>query len=517
MGLEEACLLISKQIEELFKYDGFYVDLFNPETNLLSNIINIDTINGVRTSFRGSQNRKITSPIIEKIIDQRKPILINRNPDSDFFDGLHAFGDTSKRALSLMFAPLLTRSEIVGVISVQSYTYQAFSERDLEILTNLAIFLGVSIKNILLYQTISQSEIQYRTLLENLPDSIYSISIDGFFTAANSKTCKLLNVIEQDLVGYRALDYLPKDLRRIFLHNFKKVLDTNNPVTFEFSYIKDSKLASMITTLAPIISANGEIRELHGITRDITGQKEAEANNLKIQRQEAEAKRQEFIVNMTRNIAHVFNNILVNVLSRSSFAKSLIDHTNIAYSHLEKIELSSKKFSDLVKQLLDFSQSRKFKFELTDLNKIVQVFCVSKKVQLSSNIELKVEINKVETDRDQILNILEKLVNNSSEAIKDKGIITISTKNFENIKEIIFFKQVMPQGKYVLITISDDGEGINDNVLERLFEPFNTTKEYGRGLGLPGVYGIILNLSGYINIKSTLKTGTSIEIYFPTK
>jgi two-component system, NtrC family, sensor kinase len=521
MGLEEACIIISKQIEDLFNYDGLYIDLYNNETGLLSNVINIDTVNNEKTVYPGSKNRKITSQVIKDVINQKRPILILREKNGENYDGLATFGDKSKRAASLMFAPLIARGEILGIISVQSYRYQAFNERDKEIFTNLAQNLGVSIKNILLYQSISESENQYKSLIENLPDSIYSLTLDGIITALNSKTYQLLDIVGQNLVGCRALDFVPQNLKRIFLINFKRVIERNDSVSFEFKYQKEARNIYFLSTLAPIKSLEGKITNIIGIARDITIQKESESYNLKLHRQEAESKRQELIVNMTRNIAHVFNNILVNVLSRSSFAKSLIDSSNVAYSHLEKIELSSKRFSELVKQLLDFSQSGKFKFELTDLNKTIQFYYLSKRVQLRSNIELKIQLDpnlyKVEVDRDQIVNILEKILSNSAEALKTSGEIIISTENFKTEKEIKFFKQTMQAGLYVLLKVHDNGEGINEGVLERFFEPFNTTKEYGRGLGLPGVYGIILNLSGFINIISKPQKGTDVELYFKVK
>jgi PAS domain S-box-containing protein len=521
LDLTEGCKLIYEQLKEIFNFDGFYIDLYNSKKNRLSNIINIDVVDNQSYCYVGEKDREFKSDIIKRVIFKKEPILLLRKPGENDYKGLQTFGDTGKRASSLMFAPLSSRDEIVGIISIQSYQFGSFNEKDLELFTNIANFLGISIKNILLYQLINESEIHYRTLIENIPDSIYSYTKEGLFIAVNSKTCKLLNLTEQYIMGRPVLELIPKNLRRIFLVNYKKVIDTNVPVTFEFTFEIDSKETHFITTLAPIISNEGQIMNFFGLTRDITDQKIAEENNLKMQQRDLESKRQEFIVGMTRNIAHVFNNILVNVLSRASFAKTFIEPSNKAFTHLEKIEASSRRISDLVKQLLNFSQSGRYKLELVDLNKLVQFFYVSKKISISHKIEFTMEIEKnllnVEIDWDQIINILDKLVVNSVESIVESGVITISTKNIYQKNEEKFFKQKMPHGSYVNLEVRDNGCGIKSEIMKNFFEPFNTNKEYGRGLGLSGVYGVILYLNSFINISSELGKGTVVDIYFPVK
>jgi len=518
MNLEEGCRIIAKKLEETFDYDGFYIDLYDEKTDSLSNVINIDLVDGDKKYFVGLQNRPVQSPLIRKIINQKEPVLLLRENENDQIYGLIPFGNEQKRALSLMYSPLFTGDEILGVIAVHSYRRKAYSEEDLNILTGIANYISISLKNIILYRHLSDSENRYRTLIKNAPEAIYSFTKKGVFIAVNSKTCEFLQSSESLLLGKPMSSFLPEKVYDVFIEHFRSIEDSSAPKTFELRMENGNCYE---TTLMPIIEDGNMPKYYVGITRDITSQKTAEENNIKVQHQLSENKRHEFIVSMTRNIAHVFNNVLVNVLSRSSFAKTLVEKESVIYPHLEKIEVSSKRVGELVKQLLIFAQSGNYVLETLDLNKIIQFFFYSKKPRIEKAVIFDLELSEITPyiigNRDQIIVILDKLFTNSIEAIGEAGKIVLSSKIVETVEQNILGSQRIESGRYGVLSVVDNGCGIRDDIKNRFFEPFNTTKEYGRGLGLASVFGIVMNMNGFINISSSVDNGATIDVYFPLK
>jgi PAS domain S-box-containing protein len=516
MNLDEGSRIISKKLEELFDYDGFYIDIYDSDTDTMSNVINIDILDGEKKYFKGQQNRVIKSELIRKIISEKEPVLLLRENENDKIYNLSTFGDVKRRALSLMYSPLYAKNEILGILAVHSYKKNAFNKDDLSILNGIANYISITIKNILLYKHLSDSENRYKTLIKNAPEAIYSFDAHGICTAVNSRMCEFLKKSEMELIGKYITSFLPDSMRKYFVDKFRGIQDRETPVSFELK-TEDGKYYD--NTIMPIFGEENVLEYFVGITRDITMQKEAEENNIKVQQQLSENKKHEFIVSMTRNIAHVFNNVLVNVLSRSSFAKTLVEKDSIIYPHLEKIELSSKRVGELVKQLLTFAQSGNYLTEALDLNKIIQFFFYSKKPQIKSNINIQLALSEknpiVISNRDQLIVMLDKIFTNSIEAVGEKGTITF-TSGIIDIKEQKFLgSQNIGSGTYGKFSIIDDGCGIREDIKNRFFEPFNTTKEYGRGLGLPSVFGIILNMNGFLNVISEIDKGTEVEIYLP--
>lgn len=516
MDLFESGEIITNKLSEFFDLDGFYIDLYNRDNNTLSNVINVDIIDGKKTFYKGEQNRQVTNPFIRNIINTKEPYLLLRESENDKIFSLNTFGDKSRRSLSLMYVPIYSEEEVFGIICVHSYKKNAFNEDNLNLLSSIANYISISIKNILLYNTLRDSENRYKTLIENAPEAIYSIDKNGLFIAVNKKTCEFLNQEESVLINKSVVSFVDINLRNSFIESFKIAKETQTPVTFDIKTLTDKYYQ---TTLMPIYEEVTNQMYFIGITRDITLQKKSEEDKLKVQQQISESKRHEFIVNITRNIAHVFNNVLVNVLSRSSFAKTIVDKNSAVYSHLEKIEASSKRVGELVKQLLTFAQSGNYLMDKADLNKIVQFFFFSNKPKIRENINFNLFLSdqnpQVICNRDQILVVFDKLFTNCIEAISEKGNITIKTELVNIEKPLVYSNQKLEVGVYGVISFIDDGCGIREDVKNRFFEPFNTTKEYGRGLGLPSVYGIIISHNGFINIQSEINKGTTVEVYLP--
>jgi signal transduction histidine kinase len=190
-----------------------------------------------------------------------------------------------------------------------------------------------------------------------------------------------------------------------------------------------------------------------------------------------------------------------------------------SYERLRLIFEASEKASSLTNQLLTFSKSKSIfsiNFNPNTLINKVGIFLsriLGEKIKL--NLLLNPDVACINASPDQIEQVILNLAINSRDAMPEGGSLTISTENVEFKESEIKLKPWVKPGKYVLIKVSDTGKGIPEEIIDRIFEPFFSTKEKGSGLGLSIVYGIVRQSGGHINVESKLGEGTTFRIFIP--
>jgi PAS domain S-box-containing protein len=514
------CKIITEKISKIFDFDGFYLDMYDEKKDTLYNVMGIDIVDGEKVYLVGDKDVKVKG-LIKDIIQTQKPVLLLREHENDKIYGMSTYGDESRRSLSLMYTPLLHEGKVLGIMNFNSYKKHAFSQEDFNLFVWIANQLSVIIKNIVLYKNLSDSENRYKALFHNSPEAVFSCDRNGIILTANPETLKLLKVNqEDDIIGKPLVDFLPSKLEEVYSHYYSTLFNDGTKKVFELTGDDNNYYE---VALMPTFEGTQETDYTVCIVRDITSMKEAEKTTQRIHQQELENKKNDFIVNITKNIAHVFNNIFVNVSSRASFVKTMVKEGEPIYSHLDKIEFSTKKVNELVRQLLLFAQGGYYVPESVDLNKSVQFFYLSKKPQIPKEIDFQLKLMEtapiVRSNNDQLILMLDKLITNSVEAFANnnstdkKIVIKIGTVTMNEQK--MFGKQEVEKGNYGFFTVVDNGCGIKDGVISKLYEPFNTTKEYGRGLGLASVYGMVMNMNGFITINTKLGESTKIRVWLP--
>jgi signal transduction histidine kinase/CheY-like chemotaxis protein len=256
-----------------------------------------------------------------------------------------------------------------------------------------------------------------------------------------------------------------------------------------------------------------------GVLRDVSERKKAEEEKHKLETQLQQAQKMESIGTLAGGIAHDFNNILMGIQGNASLMLLKIDSEHPNYEKIKNIETYVQNGTTLTKQLLGFARRGKYLVKATDLNEIIDksssLFARTKKeIQVHTNLDE--AIWTVEVDRGQIEQVLLNLYVNAWQAMLDGGDLYLNTENVILDRSYVKPYKVEP-GRYVKISVTDTGVGIDKETQERIFEPFFTTKEMGRGtgLGLASVYGIIKSHGGYINVYSELDEGTTFTIYLP--
>jgi len=255
--------------------------------------------------------------------------------------------------------------------------------------------------------------------------------------------------------------------------------------------------------------------------RDLTEQKENESEKEQLQAKLNQAQKMESIGRLAGGVAHDFNNMLSIILGNTEMVLEDLDPTNPSIPNLKEVQKAAQRSSNLTRQLLAFARKQTILPRVLNLNKTVEGMLKMLRRLIGEDIDLswqpKTDLWSVKTDPSQIDQILANLSVNARDSIKDVGKVTIETGNVHFDDSYCHEHPGFKPGDYVVISVSDNGCGMDKETIDTIFEPFFTTKEFGEGtgLGLATVYGIAKQNNGFINVYSEIREGTTFRIYLP--
>ncbi|WP_457566742.1 hybrid sensor histidine kinase/response regulator [Caldithrix abyssi] len=363
-------------------------------------------------------------------------------------------------------------------------------------------------------QALEQSKQEFEKVISSIPDAIYSALVD--------KTGKILDsyyspVIEK-ITGYPPSYFNgdknnwskivhPEDLPELRSRNKRAFLEKQNETRTEYRIIhKDGSIRYIRSAVTLNFLENGLIR-VDGVLMDVTEIKKTEMELMKIQKLES-------VGVLAGGIAHDFNNILTAILGNISLARMIAKDNAQIESRLVEAEKACLRAKDLTQQLLTFSKGGtpvKKATSLADMLKEATTFLLR-----GSNIKPEFEIPEnlwlVDADEGQLAQVINNLVINAKQAMPGGGKLNIKAYNyFYDGRSDLPLKR----GRYVCFLVEDHGVGIDEKSLQRIFDPYFTTKKTGTGLGLAVTFSIIKKHSGYITAQSKVGQGTTFYVYLP--
>ncbi len=355
------------------------------------------------------------------------------------------------------------------------------------------------------------SEEKYRLLVENANDAIFILQ-EGQIKFANQKANQMGNDLGLDLDRVPFANYIHPDDRELVLERHKRQIKGEGlPDTYAFRLVGQDDQVVWVDLNAVQINWKGKPATLNFL-RDITLQR-------KLEKQLQLSQKMDAVGTLAGGIAHDFNNLLMGIQGRTSLMLFETDPLHFHFEHLTEIEAYIKRATKLTKQLLGFARGGKYEVKPTDLNVLIDKSCqmfgrTKKEITIYKKYQDK--IWTVEVDRSQIDQVLLNVFVNAWQAMPGGGDLYIQTENGMLDESFAGAYGVRP-GKYVVISITDTGVGLDENTLKRVFDPFFTTKqkERGTGLGLASAYGIIKNHDGMIIAESTRGQGATFHIYLP--
>jgi len=366
-----------------------------------------------------------------------------------------------------------------------------------------------------------ESEEKYRTILESIEEGCFETDIDGNLTFFSNPFLKILGYSRNELLGGNTSSYTSPDTAAGMERITERLRETGKPenVTDYDVIRKDGTNLTLELSVSLLKDQDGLPMGYRGVLRDVSERKKTEEEKHKLESQLHQAQKMESIGTLAGGIAHDFNNILMGIQGNASLMLLKIESDHPNYEKIKNIEKYVQNGTELTKQLLGFARRGKYLIKATDLNEIIDksssLFARTKK-EIRVHTTLSDDLWTAEVDRGQIEQVLLNLYVNAWQAMSNGGDLYLQTENIILDRSYVKPYRVEP-GRYVKISVSDTGVGIDKETRERIFEPFFTTKEMGRGtgLGLASVYGIIKSHGGYINVYSEQEKGTVFTIYLP--
>ena len=257
--------------------------------------------------------------------------------------------------------------------------------------------------------------------------------------------------------------------------------------------------------------------------RDITDRKAAEEERLRFDRQIQESQKLESLGLLAGGIAHDFNNLLTAILGNIDLALLDIPHASTARDDLLTAMSATRRAAELAQQMLAYSGKGRFVIERVDVPTAIREIVQMLKASISKSADLRIRfpetLPEIEVDATQLRQVIMNLVINASEALENQpGTIDISASVVEGQAAPAFRlwpHRPLPPGSYLCIEVADSGIGMPPDVLDKIFDPFFSTKFIGRGLGLPAVLGIVRGHKGAIQVDSVPGKGTTFRVFFP--
>ncbi len=365
-------------------------------------------------------------------------------------------------------------------------------------------------------KALRESEQKFRLYFNNAPIGYQSLDENGNFIDVNRTWLRMLGYKREEVTGRWFGDFLHPDNVDLFKTAFPKNKEVHCVISGDEFMLrcKDGSYILADYTFTIARDDHGNFVRTHCMFQDITQRRRAEEELLK-------AKKMESVGVLAGGIAHDFNNLLSIIIGSLSMAKEDIKQGINISGLLDKMEKASLQARDLTHQLITFSTGG------DPVKKEIAVgrFLNESVLQALSNTHIKCDflisedLWPVECDEAQLRQVIRNAVDNAVEAMGDDGAIEVWAGNLTETGESSGCERLLQEGKYIKISIHDQGAGITKEDLSMIFDPYFSTKERGTlkgmGLGLAAAYSIIKRHNGHIAAESQVNMGTTIHIYLP--
>jgi two-component system cell cycle sensor histidine kinase/response regulator CckA len=363
-------------------------------------------------------------------------------------------------------------------------------------------------------RALQQSEERFQELFENARDIIFTLDLEGNFTSLNKSAVEVMGWSKEEARKINIKNLVAPEHLNLCRQMMQRILNEEPMQQFEISVLRKDGQKVLLETSARLIQSDGKKKGVQGIARDVTERRHLE--NMVRQSQKMDA-----IGRLSGGVAHDFNNLLCVISGHAELLSERLEREHPGAKNVAQIKRAVDSASTLVRQLLAFSRKQVFYPQTLNLNTIVIEtekllgrligehigFCCS----------LDPGLGRVRVDPIQIEQVIVNLVLNARDAMPQGGKLMIATSNVDLDEDCRSRRANIPAGKYTVLAVSDNGSGMDEETQNRIFEPFYTTKELGKGtgLGLATVYGIIKQSGGSIWVYSEPGHGTTFKIYLP--
>jgi two-component system cell cycle sensor histidine kinase/response regulator CckA len=495
-------------VGQLMNARNFYIALYDAETQLLTFPYFVDEFDPPPAP------KRLGRGLTEYVIRTGEPLLAI----PAVFDKL-----VSEQEVELIGAPsvdwlgvpLRVSSGCIGALVVQSYSDNVrFGERDRDILKFVSQQLASAIEHKRYEEALRRSEARYRSLILSAAYGIYRCNVEGRFLDVNPALIAMLGYASVEEV--LALDarkdvfFNPQELDHL-MEDYQRTGSLNG-VEVQWKR-KEGRVIIVRLSGRTVNGADHPGEELEIIAEDITERRQLEEQFRQAQKMDA-------VGRLAGGVAHDFNNLLMVINGYTEVLLEELKPDSPLHQKMQSIQQAADRAATLTRQLLAFSRKQLLELKVVDVNTVISDMERLLRPLIGENIalitHLSPEAGRTRADAGQLEQVIMNLVVNAKDAMPDGGKIIVQSAEVTirpNFREHRFIQP----GRYVVLSVSDNGHGMDKETQSRIFEPFFTTKEKGKGtgLGLSTVYGIVKQSGGYVFAQSEVGIGTTFYIYLP--
>lgn len=358
-------------------------------------------------------------------------------------------------------------------------------------------------------------------IMNAVGDPLFVKDSEHKFVLVNDAMCEFIGKSRDELIGKTDREFFNEEEANIFRSNEDSVLNSGIPNIEEENFTDKDGLVRIVFSKKTLYRDKNGNRFIVGLLRDVTEQKEAEEEKLKLEARLVQSQKMEAIGTLAGGIAHDFNNILSIIIGYTELSLHQIKPSEKAESALREVLKAGERAKDLVKQILTFSRMKKSDLSPVSIENIINDSLKMIRSFIPTTIEIRKKISasgKVFSNPTQLNQIMLNLCSNASHSMdKTGGVLEIGLEKIEITGQDMPDELDLEPGDYFRITVSDTGKGIPEEIMERIFEPYFTTRETGggTGLGLSVIHGIVKSHNGTITCRNNPDGGALFEIYLP--
>ena len=367
-----------------------------------------------------------------------------------------------------------------------------------------------------------QSETNYRRLFHCIRDALLVIDVHRRIINCNRAFGDLFGYNIEELLGQQTLVLYESEAQFHQMHTSLENLSDDSTQIFLIQFVTQSgRIFPGEVNLFRLYDDEEKMTGYIGIIRDVTQRITQEKQQAELEAQLRQAQKMESIGRLAGGVAHDYNNMLSVILGYAQMALSKVDQGMQIHDFLQQIIDAAQRSSAMTRKLLGFARKQPVVPQIIDLNETVAGMLKVLQRMIGEEVQLiwqpQADLASVLIDPSQVDQILANLCVNARDSMPRGGEICIRTAMVSLNDALCLSHDQLQAGEYVLLTVSDEGCGIDPAIMQQMFEPFFTTKEEGQGtgLGLSTVYGIIQQNKGSIDVRSTLGEGSTISLYLP--
>ena len=502
--LRELFKSIQKVLGKILDTRNFFIALYNKDHDTITLPYHVDEMEKFTEIPAG---KTMTSFVIK----MQKPIRVTEEEIQKLAEkgDIKIVGTIPKIWLGV---PLKIGRNVIGVIAVQSYKDESLYTEEH---SNILEFVSGQIASAIERKKADEDRIRLATAIQQTAEAIMITDENACIQYVNPAFEKITGYTQQEVIGKTPRILKSGKQDKAFYKGLWETISNGKIWIGHFTNRKkDGSFYEEDTAISPIFDDSGKIINYVAVKRDVTEQ-------LNMQLRLRQAEKMEAIGTLAGGIAHDFNNIIGAIIGYTEL--SLDDVTDERTKrNLKQVIKASHRAKDLVQQILAFSRQSEQKRKPLLVSLIVKEALKLLRASLPSTIEIRTNIQAksslVLADPTQIHQVMMNLCTNAAHAMREHGgVIEVSLREVEIDKEMVKNYQELRPGTYVKLMVKDTGVGIDPKIIDRIFEPYFTTKEVGQGagMGLALVHGIVKSYNGEITVYSEKGKGTTFNVFLP--